>query len=62
MAEPTDDRTPIRVWTGTGLCAESQGDGVPCTGTDGTCDTCGRALAGQITTDHRKLGTEELGN
>lgn len=33
-----------RVWVGTGLCSEAQGDGVPCRGTDGECETCGRAL------------------
>jgi hypothetical protein len=33
-----------RVWVGTGLCREAQGDGVPCRGTDGECETCGRAL------------------
>jgi hypothetical protein len=33
-----------RVWMGTGLCPEAQGDGVPCRGVDGECETCGRAL------------------
>jgi len=33
------------IWSGTGLCACSQGDGVLCEGTAGTCETCGRALA-----------------
>jgi hypothetical protein len=33
-----------RLWTGSGLCCEAQGDGVPCYGTDGECETCGRAL------------------
>lgn len=32
------------IWAGTGLCACSQGDGVPCEGTGGTCETCGKAL------------------
>ena len=32
------------LWPGTGLCCEAQGDGVPCRGTDGECETCGRAL------------------
>ena len=35
---------PVPLWTGTGLCCEAQGDGVPCRGTDGECETCGRAL------------------
>jgi len=34
-----------RVWMGTGLCPEAQGDGVPCRGVDGECERCGRALA-----------------
>ena len=38
------DATDARVWAGAGLCPEAQGDGVPCAGIDGTCDTCGRAL------------------
>jgi 2-oxoglutarate ferredoxin oxidoreductase subunit alpha len=38
------EATPILVWRGSGRCPEAQGDGVPCAGTDGTCDTCGRAL------------------
>jgi hypothetical protein len=33
-----------RLWTGTGLCCEAQGDGVPCRGVDGECESCGRAL------------------
>lgn len=31
-------------WAGTGLCPEAQGDGVPCYGTEGECERCGRAL------------------
>ena len=31
-------------WSGTGLCCEAQGDGVPCQGVDGECEFCGRAL------------------
>jgi hypothetical protein len=31
-------------WGGTGLCAEAQADGVPCTVTGRSCDTCGRAV------------------
>jgi len=31
-------------WAGTGLCPEAQGDGVPCFGTEGECERCGRAL------------------
>jgi len=31
-------------WSGTGLCCEAQGDGVPCQGVDGECESCGRAL------------------
>jgi hypothetical protein len=38
------DAAPARIWAGAGLCPEAQGDGVPCAGTDGTCETCGRAL------------------
>ena len=30
-------------WGGTGLCAEAQADGVPCTVTGRACDTCARA-------------------
>ena len=58
--EPTDPRptapvddtalevtgTPVPLWRGTGLCCEAQGDGVPCQGTDGECEHCGRALPG----------------
>lgn len=35
---------PARLWTGTGMCPEAQGDGVPCHGTDGECEVCGRAI------------------
>jgi len=35
---------PERLWTGTGLCCEAQGDGVPCVDTEGECETCGRAI------------------
>ena len=38
------------LWTGTGLCCESQGDGVPCQGTDGECENCGRALPRPVET------------
>ena len=41
---------PARLWTGTGLCCEAQGDGVPCRGTDGECEVCGRALPQPSTT------------
>jgi len=34
----------VQDWTGAGLCPEAQGDGVPCQGTEGECETCGRAL------------------
>lgn len=53
MADPckpaaarTDKTTapPGRIWTGTGLCPEAQADGVPCQGTDGECERCGRAI------------------
>ena len=53
----SDDRKPAQTsidttraepsshtWTGTGLCPEAQGDGVPCHGTEGECEVCGRAL------------------
>jgi hypothetical protein len=30
-------------WGGTGLCAEAQADGVPCTVAGRECDTCARA-------------------
>lgn len=52
---PIDDRpapapaagaAPAPLWRGTGLCCEAQGDGVPCQGTDGECEHCGRALPG----------------
>ena len=33
-----------QIWSGTGLCCEAQGDGVPCKGVDGECETCGKAL------------------
>lgn len=42
--ETAPPATPIRLWSGSGLCCEAQGDGVPCAGVDGTCDTCGRAM------------------
>jgi hypothetical protein len=32
-------------WCGTGLCAEAQADGVPCTVVGGECDCCARARA-----------------
>jgi hypothetical protein len=32
-------------WRGTGLCAEAQADGVPCTVAGRACDTCPRAVA-----------------
>jgi hypothetical protein len=35
---------PAPLWTGTGLCCEAQGDGIPCQGTNGECETCGKAL------------------
>lgn len=35
---------PRPLWTGTGLCCEAQGDGVPCQGPDGECEACGKAL------------------
>jgi len=35
---------PRQLWVGTGLCCEAQGDGVPCQGTDGECEKCGKAL------------------
>lgn len=35
---------PAPLWSGTGLCCEAQGDGVPCQGADGECESCGRAL------------------
>lgn len=52
MGNKTASKTPSEVqrtpasplWTGTGLCCEAQGDGVPCRGTDGECETCGRAI------------------
>ncbi len=43
-SERVRELMPDAIWMGTGLCAEAQGDGVPCAGTDGTCDTCGKAL------------------
>ena len=36
--------TPVPLWSGTGLCCEAQGDGIPCFGTEGECEKCGRAL------------------
>jgi len=42
--DTTRDTRPEPLWTGTGLCCEAQGDGVPCQGTDGECASCGRAL------------------
>jgi hypothetical protein len=42
VAEPA--RADERLWTGPGLCPEAQGDGVPCEGTEGECERCGRAL------------------
>jgi hypothetical protein len=46
-----EEGMPILVWTGSGRCPEAQGDGVPCAGTDGTCDTCGRALPIPVAAD-----------
>jgi hypothetical protein len=46
-AARTDKTTappPGQIWTGTGLCPEAQADGVPCQGTDGECERCGRAI------------------
>jgi len=46
-AATTPDSLPSasnNLWEGTGRCPEAQGDGVPCRGTDGECDACGRAL------------------
>jgi hypothetical protein len=42
-SEPREAQ-PATLWSGTGLCCEAQGDGIPCKGTDGECETCGRAL------------------
>jgi len=42
-SEPRDAQ-PATLWAGTGLCCEAQGDGIPCKGTDGECETCGHAL------------------
>lgn len=42
IEQPEAMRAPL--WTGAGLCCEAQGDGVPCRGTDGECESCGRAL------------------
>jgi hypothetical protein len=53
MAQPPEESEAARrrpLWTGTGLCCEAQGDGVPCQGTDGECETCGRALLPQTDT------------
>jgi hypothetical protein len=42
---PSRIQAPARtLWTGTGLCCEAQGDGVPCAGPDGECEVCGRQL------------------
>ena len=43
-AAVTETAASPLIWSGTGLCACSQGDGVPCEGTGGTCETCGKAL------------------
>ncbi len=32
-------------WKGTGLCAEAQADGVPCTDVGRSCDVCERAAS-----------------
>lgn len=42
IEQPVATRVPL--WSGSGLCCEAQGDGVPCRGTDGECESCGRAL------------------
>ena len=31
-------------WKGTGLCAEAQADGVPCSDVGRSCDACERAM------------------
>jgi len=41
---PAPETGREQTWTGTGLCPEAQGDGVPCFGTEGECERCGRAL------------------
>jgi hypothetical protein len=41
--EPDAARAGLPEWGGTGLCAEAQADGVPCTALGRSCDTCGRA-------------------
>ena len=38
------EAAPAPLWSGTGLCCEAQGDGIPCRGTEGECESCGRAL------------------
>lgn len=35
----------VQLWTGTGLCSEAQGDGVPCRCVGGDCECCARALS-----------------
>ena len=40
--EPDAVRAGLPEWDGTGLCAEAQADGVPCTVLGRSCDTCGR--------------------
>jgi hypothetical protein len=50
-ARPSEVQQPPAspVWTGTGLCCEAQGDGVPCRGVDGECESCGRAIPLPVT-------------
>jgi hypothetical protein len=44
--DPERKNTPDAAgeWGGTGLCAEAQADGVPCTALGRECDTCGKSF------------------
>jgi hypothetical protein len=43
--QPESVRASGPDWGGTGLCAEAQADGVPCTIAGRSCDTCSRFTA-----------------
>jgi hypothetical protein len=50
-------------WKGTGLCAEAQADGVPCSDVGRSCDVCERAVGQSAGAqprggDVRRSGTE----
>jgi len=45
-------------WKGTGLCAEAQADGVPCSDVGRSCDVCERAVTRPPVAGGRRSPTE----